>query len=92
MRASGAEEYGMVVIVVVCVVASLLGGWLGWKRGTIDLFARSFDPMQPALGSSSSVRDELNRRKRTRLVKTFLYGLASPAVATVALMVFARFR
>ncbi len=80
------------IIVVVCVVASLLGGWLGWRKGTNDLFARSFDPLQPALGSSSSVRDELNRRKRTRLVKTLLYALASPVVALVALMLFARFR
>jgi len=91
MRAAGAKEYSM-IIVVVCVAASLLGGWLGWKRGTNDLFARSFDPMQPAIGSSSSVRDELNRRKRHRLVKTFLYALAAPVVAIVMLMVYARFR
>ena len=80
------------IIVGVCVVASLLGGWLGWKKGTRELFARSFDPLQPALGSSSSVRDELDRRKRNRLVKTLLYAMAAPVVTIVTLMVFARFR
>jgi hypothetical protein len=91
MGATGAEEYGM-VIVVVCVASALFGGWLGWRKGTSDLYARSFDPMQPALGSSSSVRDEIDKRKRNRLVKTALYALAGPLVALVALMVFARFR
>lgn len=80
------------VIVVICVASALFGGWLGWRKGTKDLYARSFDPMQPALGFSSSVRDELNRRKRQRLVMTVLYALAGPVVAMVALMVFARFR
>lgn len=80
------------VIVVVCIASALFGGWLGWRRGTNELFARSFDPMQPALGSSSSVREELNKRKRNRLVRTVLYALAGPLVALIALMVFARFR
>lgn len=80
------------VIVVVCVASALFGGWLGWRRGTTELFARSFDPMQPAHGSSSSVREELSKRKRNRLVRTVLYALAGPLVALIALMVFARFR
>ncbi len=80
------------VIVAVCVASALFGGWLGWRRGTTELFARSFDPMQPALGSSSSVREELDKRKRNRLVRTVLYALAGPLVALIALMVFARYR
>ena len=82
------------IIAAVCVVAMLLGGWLGWRKGTKDLFSRSFDPMQQALGSSSSIstRDEFAKRRRNRLVRTVLYALAGPVVALVGLMVLVRLR
>jgi len=82
------------IIVVVCVVSALLGGWIGWRRGTSQLFARSFDPLQPAhgSGSSDSVRGELARRRRARVMTTFLYALAGPVVAIVVLLVLIRVR
>ena len=80
------------IIIAVCIVSALVGGWLGWRRGTNQLFARSFDPLQPAHGSSDSVRGELARRRRARLMTTFLYALAGPVVAIVMLLVLIRLR
>lgn len=80
------------IIIAVCVASALIGGWLGWRRGTNRLFARSFDPMLPAHGSTSLVGDELAKRRRSRLITTFLYALAGPAVAIIVMLVLIRVR
>lgn len=74
-------------IAVLILVSALIGGYLGWRRGTSDLYARSFDPMRPAHGT---VNDELARRKGSRLVRTALYALAGPVVAIGTLFVLVR--
>jgi len=75
-------------IAVVSIFSALIGGWLGWRRGTVNLYSRSFDPLHAA--HSDSEPDDMARRRRGRLMRTAIYAMAGPVVAFGTLFVLVR--
>jgi hypothetical protein len=72
---------------IAVVIFAVVGGVLGWRRGTRRIYWRSIysdrpDSMTPAEYERRLVR----RRKRWRLMTTILFALASAVVGCIVVL------
>ena len=73
---------------------AIVGGIIGWRRATKPIYRRSMYEPDPPENMTRREFDRLvrRRRKRWRLVVTFLYALAGAAAGVLFLFFLARKR
>ena len=80
----------MTAIIVSLLIFGGLGAWLGWRRGTAQMYRRSHDPLEPVLASHQTDPEFFARRARRRWIMTVGYAVAGCAIALLFLLVVAR--